>query len=463
MTARDRTFEREPAGGGAAPDGGRPLAPPVRREMEARLGHSFADVRVHSDAQAAASARELGAQAYAFGRDVVFGAGRFSLGTRAGRALLAHELAHVVQQRGAPAGAEPEAAEAEAARAGRAVAGGLRFAPQARTGPGLALQAEEEAEAAPEPAPEAAAREERATVAAAFEQEQLSFARDRIAFVTAAISRDFADLLKRPEAERAPLRAKLYGLERQLARALADNSDLLTRRIADLGARAASGEDVGTEIAEAQRELAANRADLETMKGVFSPEKGAAFEETYRNKVAGLHCMGAAYAGLGALTSPEAAAEVKRQVEEKAEAGMKRKRPVNLDQFITVMDSANAEKIAGPKQRARWSKRTRTWTPTLETLVRSKVHARIPGFYFFGLALAEAFHSVMIGVSTWGEAPRTLWCDQYGCTEVEGRLDDFARAKAEAWKIGYGDWDSYVWQVLPPAEAGLLTAEEKKP
>jgi hypothetical protein len=458
----ERVREALPGPAGNPVRGGHPLAPPVRREMEARLRHSFADVRVHSDAQAAASARELGARAYAIGRDVVFGAGRFSLDTRAGRALLAHELAHVVQQRGAPGGAEAEAAEVEAARAGRAVAGGLRFAPQVRTGPTLALQAEEEAEAAPEPGPEAARREQ-AAAAAAFGEEQLSFARDRIAFATAAISRGFADLQNRPEAERAPLRAKLHGLERQLARALADNSELLSRRVADLQARAASGEDVGAEIAEAQRELAANRADLDQLKGVFSPEKGAAFEETYRTKVAGLHCMGAAYAGLGTLTSPEAAAEVKRQVEEKAEAGLKRKRPVNLDQFITVMESANAEKIAGPKQRARWNKRQRTWTPTLESLVRSKVHARIPGFYFFGLALAEAFHSVLIGVSTWGEAPRTMWCDQSGCKEVTGRLDDFARAKAEAWKISYGDWDSYVWQVLPPAEAGLLTAEEKKP
>ena len=66
--------------------------------------------------------------------------------------------------------------------------------------------------------------------------------------------------------------------------------------------------------------------------------------------------MGAAYAGLGALTSPEQSAEVQRQVAEKAKKGLKRKHPVDLDQFITIMGTASADKIAGPKQRAAWSK-----------------------------------------------------------------------------------------------------------
>jgi hypothetical protein len=89
-------------GDGGASAAGKPLAPGVRRAMEARLGHSFADVRVHSDGGAAGEARALGARAFAVGSDVVFGAGQFALSTARGQALLAHELAHVVQQRGAP-------------------------------------------------------------------------------------------------------------------------------------------------------------------------------------------------------------------------------------------------------------------------------------------------------------------------------------------------------------------------
>jgi hypothetical protein len=77
---------------------GRQLEPALRHDMERRFGHDFARVRVHSDATAQQSAREVGANAYTVGADLVFGSGRFSPGTPAGRRLLAHELTHVVQQ-----------------------------------------------------------------------------------------------------------------------------------------------------------------------------------------------------------------------------------------------------------------------------------------------------------------------------------------------------------------------------
>jgi Domain of unknown function (DUF4157) len=438
--------------------GGKPLAPGVRRAMETRLGHSFADVRVHSDARAAGEAKALGARAFTVGRDVVFGARQFAPGTPAGRALLAHELAHVVQQRG-PGEGDPSQAQAEAGHAGRAVASGRSFAPAVRTGPQVARQPEGEGDTGE--AAQAATVRDVPAIRRAFEEEQLSSTRDRIEATTYSIRRGVAELSKLKEADRPPLRTKIHGLERQLADALADNAALLERRIAELEARVAAGEDK-TELLEARRELVDNRADLESLKGVFSPAKGEAFEETYRNKVAGLHCMGAAYAGLAALTSPAQSEEVKRKVAEKAEAGLARKRPVNLDQFITVMDTASADKLAGPKQRAAWSRKHRRWTPALETIVRSRVNAKVPGLYFFGLALAEGYHSVMLGVSTWDD-PRTLWCDQDGCTVVKGTLDDFARGKLENYPITYGDWDTYLWQVLPPAAASVLTAPEGKP
>jgi hypothetical protein len=69
--------------------------------MGSRLGHDFGEVRVHTDARAAESARALDASAYTVGRDVVFGTGRYAPGTGEGRWLLAHELAHVAQQRSA--------------------------------------------------------------------------------------------------------------------------------------------------------------------------------------------------------------------------------------------------------------------------------------------------------------------------------------------------------------------------
>lgn len=81
---------------------GRPLDAATRLSMQRRIGHDFSDVRVHADAGAAASARAVGAQAYTVGSDIVFGDGRYRPETRDGARLLAHELAHVAQQRGAP-------------------------------------------------------------------------------------------------------------------------------------------------------------------------------------------------------------------------------------------------------------------------------------------------------------------------------------------------------------------------
>ncbi|PXX60810.1 uncharacterized protein DUF4157 [Nocardia tenerifensis] len=78
---------------------GAPLETATRREMETRFGDDFGDVRVHVGSSADAATRELRASAYTFGSDIAFRDGRYQPGTSAGDQLLAHELAHVVQQR----------------------------------------------------------------------------------------------------------------------------------------------------------------------------------------------------------------------------------------------------------------------------------------------------------------------------------------------------------------------------
>jgi len=79
---------------------GRPLDARSRSYFEPRLGADLSTVRVHDDATAAASAHAVGANAYAVGADIVFAAGKHAPGTPHGDRLLAHELAHVLQQRG---------------------------------------------------------------------------------------------------------------------------------------------------------------------------------------------------------------------------------------------------------------------------------------------------------------------------------------------------------------------------
>ncbi len=76
---------------------GRPLDGATRSFMEPRFGHDFSRVRVHTDAQAAESARAVNALAYTVGQHVVFDYGHYRPGAPDGRRLLAHELTHVAQ------------------------------------------------------------------------------------------------------------------------------------------------------------------------------------------------------------------------------------------------------------------------------------------------------------------------------------------------------------------------------
>lgn len=82
--------------------GGQPLEPEVRGEMEARLGHDFGDVRLHTDSAATASAQAVNAHAYTVGSNVVFQRDQYDPSSTVGRTMLAHELTHVVQQRSGP-------------------------------------------------------------------------------------------------------------------------------------------------------------------------------------------------------------------------------------------------------------------------------------------------------------------------------------------------------------------------
>jgi Domain of unknown function (DUF4157) len=94
--------ERSPVLDVVGKGGGQPLAPRVRAEMEGLLGTGFPDVRIHTDAKAAQSAAAISAEAYTAGEEIVFSQGSFAPERPDGRHTLAHELAHVVQQRKGP-------------------------------------------------------------------------------------------------------------------------------------------------------------------------------------------------------------------------------------------------------------------------------------------------------------------------------------------------------------------------
>lgn len=106
-------IQRRGSGSGAAsplsPEGvgtgltGQALDVHLRRSIEPLLGYSLADVRIHNDPGSHARARAFHAHAYTIGSHVHFGAGQYRPEVRSGLHLLVHELAHTVQQRGAPA------------------------------------------------------------------------------------------------------------------------------------------------------------------------------------------------------------------------------------------------------------------------------------------------------------------------------------------------------------------------
>jgi hypothetical protein len=79
-------------------DAGQPLPKEVRKSMEGSFGFDFSRVRIHSDASADRSADSVNALAYTLGNDIVFSSGAYQPSSANGQSLLAHELAHVVQQ-----------------------------------------------------------------------------------------------------------------------------------------------------------------------------------------------------------------------------------------------------------------------------------------------------------------------------------------------------------------------------
>ena len=77
---------------------GRRLGADVRDRMEAAVGADLGDVRVHTDDEAARLAGSMSARAFTTGKDIFFGAGEYSPATPDGERVLAHELAHTLQQ-----------------------------------------------------------------------------------------------------------------------------------------------------------------------------------------------------------------------------------------------------------------------------------------------------------------------------------------------------------------------------
>jgi hypothetical protein len=121
--------------------GGLPIDAAARAKLEKYYATDLSDVRVHTDSEDARSAESIDAQAYTAGREVYFGPGMYAPSSAAGQKLLAHEVAHVIQQSagkrpsiaakttlGVKIGAVDDPLEAEAERAAKEFASGTEHA-----------------------------------------------------------------------------------------------------------------------------------------------------------------------------------------------------------------------------------------------------------------------------------------------------------------------------------------------
>lgn len=105
---------------------GAPIDSGVASRMGGAFGTSFSDVRIHTDAAGAAMAQQQGALAFTVGNHVAFAPGRYQPGSIEGDALFAHELTHVLQQRGATQGGSASAGHGAESDADRGAAAAVK-------------------------------------------------------------------------------------------------------------------------------------------------------------------------------------------------------------------------------------------------------------------------------------------------------------------------------------------------
>jgi len=81
---------------------GSPLDAPTRSFMESKFGFDFGNIRIHTGPRAERSAQSVNARAYTIGSNIIFNKGEYAPNTASGQLLLAHELAHTIQQQAVP-------------------------------------------------------------------------------------------------------------------------------------------------------------------------------------------------------------------------------------------------------------------------------------------------------------------------------------------------------------------------
>jgi hypothetical protein len=185
--------------------------------------------------------------------------------------------------------------------------------------------------------------------------------------------------------------------------------------------------------------------------GVFSAETAEVVKQIYIKKVPGTHCMSAVYKGLEGLYSEDVSESVSTQVSRDAGAVMK-KTGRDTNHMDRIMETVRSRGKAGPEIKLTYSARTKTWDPDPQATVLSMTHTTVSGWYFFGLSLHAAYHSVILAVDKTDPGnPQLYWMDQFskGFTDnVTGKLPK----KMKSFEPSYGFSPSKLWQIIPAAD-----------
>jgi hypothetical protein len=429
---------------------------PATSRGQQTIHRALADVRVHADLNAARSASTLNAAAYTFGRDIVFGAGRYSPSTRGGRELLAHELGHALRHSD-----------------GRGTSGKIMRKVTVPSDKDLEtdidqlrgrlgkLTEQEVAKGQSNPETDLVREKLAWRESLAAEPDPI---RKQIVFYRGALQDLRHEIAAAPpSSQRDEVARKIAEHEAELAKALRANIQRLDTEIPILRSKFSASDpasaDVGKTILAREAELSANQAELKTLERVFSPSKAAEVSEKYKKEVRPLPgggCMTAVYKGLEALYTPSISAETEKKVQSDARKILKKTKE-DTNNVDRIMETLRANSLAGTATVCKYSQKLKAWVPDVEKTVLSMVSPIFLGWYFFGLSVSGAYHSVILAVdNSEGGTPQVYWMDQYSkgfTNNVTGKV--LAALKVDWLHPHYGFADTTIWPLIPKPEAAV--------
>ncbi len=225
-------------------------------------------------------------------------------------------------------------------------------------------------------------------------------------------------------------------------------------------------------LSEAQKASLTRAQTILSRFGVFSAAAAAAFQSQYSSSPGS--CMDAVYSGIGGLCSTGVSKSVRAQVGREAreldarlhpESRNDRSRKHPTNNMDRLMDTMRKRGKAGPMIEIKYYGKSKSWKPAPEAMILSLTQADVPGWYFFGLSLHGAYHSVILVVDkTDPDNPQVYWMDQFttgfggqwtprlGAYVNENNVTGVLEAKMAKVVPSYGFSESKIWQILPTAD-----------